>query len=357
MKRQHIVIGVVLIAALCAGAWWYQRQPAAVADTAKKQLDEASVLVRTEAVRLQELPLTMTVFGEVATGKPETLSFPQAGQLVRLAVVAGQQLRRGDLIATLNGDPTVQSAYAQAASALNLAQHELRRLQDLLALQLATQSQVDAAAKQLKDAQAVLAAQSKLGGARPTPTLVAPFDGVVIAVPVAQGDRVQSGAAVVQLGRSSTLRILLAIEPAQSALVKVGMPVTITPVQDNAGSIKAAITEMQKLIDPKTRMVTAIVNLPASPDTRLLSGMRVQAAITLGQRQAWAVPRQAVLNDDKGAYLFQVASRRASRVDVTKLVEAGQSYGVEGKIDPKLPAVVLGNYELRDGMSVREEVR
>jgi len=37
--------------------------------------------------------------------------------------------------------------------------------------------------------------------------------------------------------------------------------------------------------------------------------------------------------------------------------EHGASYGVDGKLDPQLPVVVLGNYELQDGMPVREGAR
>jgi hypothetical protein len=80
----------------------------------------------------------------------------------------------------------------------------------------------------------------------------------------------------------------------------------------------------------------------------------VEAAITLGAGDAWSVPRQAVLSDEQGSYLFQVAGGHAHRVAVKVLGETAQTYGVDGRIDPALPVVVLGNYELRDGMPVRE---
>jgi hypothetical protein len=81
--------------------------------------------------------------------------------------------------------------------------------------------------------------------------------------------------------------------------------------------------------------------------------MRVQAAIEIGRHQAWAVPRQAVLNDEGGAFLYQVANGHARRVAVRTLTENDQQYGVEGALAANLPVVVLGNYELKDGMAVR----
>jgi membrane fusion protein (multidrug efflux system) len=358
MKKKYLVAGGSIgVVALAAVAWWHFGHATSSAAVPDAPADESSVLVVTQPVRQQQLPVTINTFGEIATGKPEALNFPQAGQLVRLAVVLGQQVRRGDLIATLNSDPTAVSSYAQAANAVGFARRELQRVQELLSLQLATSSQVDTARKALQDAEAALAAQSRLGGAQPRAQLDAPFDGVVTALPVAQGDRLAAGATVLQLGRSDRLRALLAIEPARSAQVKVGMTVAVTPVADNAGTLQARITDMQDVVDPKSLMLTAIAALPSNQQVRVVSGMRVQAAIQLGQQLAWAVPRQAVLTDDHGAYLFQVANQKAHRVDVAKVAEADALYGVSGKLDPGAPVVVVGNYELREGMNVREAAR
>ena len=359
MKRSQLGIIVAAgVAVVIAGVWYYRSHTAAAPDAAEGAgADAPSALVATAMVKQETLPLSVNVFGEVATGKVEAVSFPQAGQLVQLAVVAGQPLRRGDLIATLTSDPNAQTAYAQALTARDFAQRELQRNRDLLGLQLATQAQVDTAAKQLQDAQTALAAQAQLGGAQALARLVAPFDAVVTTTPVAQGDRVQAGATIVQLGHTDVLRAQLALEPAQSTLVKAGMPVTLSAVQDSTRTVTASITEVQNLVDPKTQMVTAVVALPAGKQAHLLSGMRVQGAIQLGQRAAWSVPRQAVLTDDKGAYLFQVQGGKAARVDVSKLVETGQTFGVDGKLDAKLPVVTLGNYELQDGMAVREAAK
>lgn len=358
MKRHYVVLALVVGAAGAGGVWWYTGHSAASAGkAASAQEDTGSVLVKTAPVSRESIALTMNVFGEVNPGKVEAISFPQAGQLAQLVVVSGQRLHRGDPIATMVSDPAAQTAYHQAATALGFAQRELRRNQDLLALQLATQSQVDAAGKQVQDAQSALDAQRKLGGEQATARLLAPFDGVVTSLPVAQGERVQAGVAVAQIGRSDSLRVQLSIEPAQSGQLRTGMPVTISAMQDSARRIRTVIAEIQDLVDPKTQMVSALAMLPASQQARLLSGMRVQAVIELGQRQAWSVPRAAVLTDDQGAYLFQVSRDKARRIGVVKLVETGSTFGVEGKLDPALPVVVLGNYELHDGMSVRGGAR
>ncbi|MES2160125.1 MAG: efflux RND transporter periplasmic adaptor subunit [Pseudomonadota bacterium] len=346
--------GVALLLALTAGgAWWYSRAGGASAAAGGDEAGAGSVLVQTVKVSMQPMPLTMSVFGDIAAGKVESQSLPQAGQVTRMAVVAGQAVHRGELLAVLSSDPNGLVAYEQAASALEFARHELKRQQDLLALQLATQSQVDAAAKAAVDAKAMLAAQARLNGAHGSVDLMSQFDGVVVAVPVAQGDRVAAGATIVQLGRTDALKVLLAVEPARVAELKTGMKVTLAPLREGAPAASSTIASIQNMVDPKTQMAGAIALLPAAAQARMPVGTHLQGLIELGSRSAWSVPRQAVLVDDQGAYLFQVAQGKARRVAVRKLLETERAVGVDGLLDAALPVVVLGNYELHDGDVVR----
>jgi RND family efflux transporter MFP subunit len=357
---QKIVVSVILsVGVLAGGVWWYMHgnKLQGGSENSVTSQDEASVLIKTQLVAQQNLPISLTVFGDVATGKVVALGFPQAGQITQLSAVVGQLVHKGYLLATITSDPNAQTAYAQATSAAHFARSELQRNLELFALQLATQSQLDAARKALQDAEANLESQKKLGGEASAASIFAPFDGVVTALAAGQGDRVQAGATILQVGHTGTLRVQFGIEPAQSHLVRAGMPVTFFAVQDPAKTIAAKITELQNIVDPKTQLVNALVELPLGAAPNLVAGMRTQGVIQVGQRQAWSVPRQAVLSDDKGSYIFQIAQGKASRVEVEKLIESEGAFGVTGKLDPKLPVVVLGNYELQEGMPVREGAR
>jgi membrane fusion protein (multidrug efflux system) len=357
MIKPRYAIGALCVVAASLAVVWYAGSHAASKAEHEDGEDAANTgnaLVVTQMVKQQDMPLTAAAYGDVDAGVPESLSFAQAGRLARLKVLPGQSVHRGDVIATLDSDPAATATYAQAANAQAFAQRELGRNQDLLALQLATQSQVDAAAHQLRDAQAALAAQVKLGGAQASMQLTAPFDAVVVSIAVAQGERLAAGAAIVQLGRRDTPRVLLQIEPALSGQLHAGMPVTLTPLQGDATPLAATVTQVQNAIDPKTQMVGAVVPLNAAKAERLLPGMRVSAMIELGRRRAWSVPRQAVLSDEQGSYLFQVAQGKAHRVNVRTLVETSGVYGVDGALAAAQPVVVQGNYELTDGMAVRE---
>ncbi|MDP9045050.1 MAG: efflux RND transporter periplasmic adaptor subunit, partial [Pseudomonadota bacterium] len=223
-------------------------------------------------------------------------------------------------------------------------------------LQLATQSQVDAAEKAASDAASALKALDALGGNAATNTLTAPFDSVVAGVPVAQGDRVQAGATILQLARTDSLRVQIGIDPAQSRRVRPGTPATLVPIaitSDHPTPIAVTVASVQDMVDPKTQLVNAIVSLPRQVGVQLVPGMKVRAALQVGKRTALAVPRDAVLSDSQGDYVYQVSGGKAHRVPVSKQLEADGYVGIAGLRDPALPVVTVGNYELQDGMAVK----
>ncbi len=326
-------------------------------DAADKVEEAPSVLVRTQIVNQNSLDRTLTAFGEVITGKISTINVPQAGQISQILVIVGQQVRRGEILAILSTDPIAQASYAQALTSEKFAVNEVRRIDELVSLQLATQSQLDAAKKQLDDAESNLLTQKKLGSNVTNSKILAPFDGVIANLIVALGERIPAGGGILQLGRTDTLRVQLGIEPAQSRLIRSGMSVSVTSVQDVSKISVLKIGDVQNLVDSKTQLVNAFADLPVKTNSALIAGMRVQGIIQIGKNLVWEIPRQAVLTDDKGTYLFQILDKKAHRIPVTKVIETSSTYGVDGNLNPSIPVVVLGNYELQDGMSVREVVR
>jgi RND family efflux transporter MFP subunit len=260
------------------------------------------------------------------------------------------------VLATLVPDPAARQAWQQAVDAAALARRERDRQQQLLASHLATQSQLDAADKALGDANNAVAALEAQGGGNGTSQLLAPFDGVVTTVSSLQGDRVQAGASVLQVGRGDVLRVTLGIVPADRPRVRAGMPLTLRLPDADASQppIVLKVSEVQDAVDPKTQLVGVVAALPRAAAPQLAPGMKVQASLQLGALQSVALPRNAVLSDEQGDYVFQVEGGKARRVKVSKRLDNGTLVAVAGLANLKLPVVVEGNYELEDGMAVKD---
>jgi membrane fusion protein (multidrug efflux system) len=359
MKRSLIAAVVALVAVAAGGGWWWKSHhgaDAAAATAAAAAAVAPVASVRSEIAKMQAVAETLEVLGDVAPGQSSGLSFARAGQITQLAVVVGDRVKKDQVLATLVPDPAVRQAYQQAVDAVALTRRERDRQAQLLASQLATQSQLDAAEKALRDAQGALTALDQQGGGNATSQLLAPFDGVVAAVSALQGDRVQAAAAVLQIGRDDALRATLGIEPGDRARVKAGTPVTLRAVgaPESQAPVALRVSEVQNAVDPKTQLVGVVVQLPRALAPQFAPGMKVQAQLQVGSLQSVAVPRNAVLTDEQGDYVFQVDAGKAHRVKVTRRLDNGTLVAVTGLANLALPVVVEGNYELEDGMAVKD---
>jgi membrane fusion protein (multidrug efflux system) len=314
-----------------------------------------SVLIKVEPLRKLSVAETLTTYGSVtpSTGAVINISFPRAGQVARLFIVAGQRVRRGQALLDFATDPNAAALYHQTETTEIFARGELKRVEDLAVHQLATQSQLAAARKALQDAQANLAAQKNIGAGMATQRVNASFKGVVSQLAMQQGDRVPSGIPILQLSKAGKLRATLGVEPEDIVRLRVGMPVQIASVFGNQPAVASLLLQIHGVINPLTRLVDVDVELQDTT-SGLLPGMQVRGVIALDSRESWVVPRSAVLRDEQGSFLFQARNGHAVRVPVTAGLESANSVAVSGALESSLKVIVSGNYELQDGMLLRE---
>lgn len=319
---------------------------------------QAPIAVHTAMPVRQTFHATVAAFGQLAADSRNalSLSLPQAGEVTATQALAGQRVKRGDALLELATDPATRSAYLQAQSALKVARDDLARTERLQAEKLATNAQLDAARKALADAQAALDAQAKLGGAQPVETLRAPADGVVTALDVQHGQRVAAGLPLLQFTPTAALAAQLGVDPAAAAGVQTGMPVTLESVYAAQGAppLHATIAMVGDAVNPQTHLVDVVATL--DDKIPLPAGTVLSARIATTPLTAWAVPRDALQNDDQGDFVYQVEQGKAKRVDVKVLAPNGSPVGVEGALDAAAPVITLGSYEISDGDPVRAAV-
>lgn len=329
----------------------------ALADDDSGGQTSGTVLVQTAPLVRKTLPVQMTTYGTVQpdTGNTVHVVVSRAGQVARLVVAPGQEVHRGQKLFEFATGAATLLGYEQAASAVKFARTDLARTRELFAEKLATNAQVAASEKTLSDAQDALQAQRRIGAGTATQWIVAPGDGVVTEVNAKVGDRLDPGGTVLQLTERGAVQIMLGVEPEQVGKLHAGMPVTITSVFDSAHPVSGHVDSVHGMIDPRTRLVDAVVRMEGKAAEGLLPGMSVEGVITLGTVTGFVVPRRAVLSDDDGLYVYQVKDGKAVRVGVKVLLDTGDVYAIDGKLDPAIKLVTLGNYELSGGQAVREE--
>jgi len=322
---------------------------------ASAQETASSVSVQLAPLAKSTLATKLTGYGVVAASPDQetSIALPRAGRVARLLVLPGQQVNRGDLLFEFTTAPADNLSYQQANTAVVYAREELKRNEELFEQQLITSSQLATAKKSLVDAEASLQALNRISAGNVVDKVTAAYAGIVTTIASAQGDFLAAGTAILKLARQGELNVQIGIEPEQAQHLKIGMPVSITSLFDQAQAIPSKIAAIHALINPQTRLVDIVLKLEAAQG-KLLLGSHVRGDILLPVANSWVVPRSAVLNDASGSYVFQVQADKAKRIAVSKGVDDGQRVAVSGALDSRLPIVVLGNYELEDGMAVRE---
>lgn len=315
--------------------------------------DAPSVLVKTELPKQGARPDALVAYGTAvpAIDGGLTLSLPQEGRVLRIAVTPGERVAKGDKLIWFGASAAVSSSYQQAASAVTLATMQRANAAQLLSQQLATRDQLAQADKALADARSTLEALRREGASQANQDLTAPFDGIVATIPVAAGDRVQPNAPLLTLTRLDGLVVTVGIDPAQHGRVRPGQPVHLTALSGEA-PLDGQVLRVDGVLNPKTRMVDADIAVPLGS---VLSGAAFRADITVGSLKGWLLPHASVLTDGQGAFVFQIAAGRAVRVAVTPQGISSDADIVTGPLDPARKLVVSGNYQLDDGAAVRED--
>jgi RND family efflux transporter MFP subunit len=281
------------------------------------------------------------------------VSFLHPGQISRLRVRPGEVVKAGEVLLELSTDPSATLGYQTAVAALDFAKRDLARTKTLLAQHLATNAQLAAAQKAVEDAMVAVETQRKLGNDRNTEVITAPFNGYVTTLTVALGDRVQPSTTVLKLAPTDRVQVTVGLEPEDAARVQTGMAAEIVPVFTPESRLSGVVRGATGTINPATKRLDVWVEV-ATAEQELVPGTAVSVQIVLEQHTGWVVPRNAVLRDGKGDYIFQVTGNKAERVPVKIGIETDKYTEIVGPIDTKHPIVTVGNYELQDGMAVRE---
>lgn len=312
----------------------------------------ASALVVTQPLTFHDMVETLAGYGTVngQPGQVFNLALPSAGRIDAVLVSVGQVVTKGQPLLSVAADAGAHLAYTQAENALAFARRDVDRERALRIQQLATNAQFDAAQHALQDAEQALATQKALGAGAASTTVRAPVTGVVTALTVAPGDRPAAGLSLGQVTSGNALQVRLGLLPGDSRQVRTGMKVRLYDVFDPAQQIDGIVSAVGGVVDVASQRVDVLVRLNGA----LPPGTHVKGVITLARHKTLAVPRQAVLSDENGIYVFQVLNGRAHRVNVSKGGESDGLIAIGGPLTANARIVVLGNYELTDGMAVRE---
>ncbi len=260
---------------------------------------------------------------EASAGGP--LSAPTAGVVARVAVVAGQEVKTGDVLVELNS-ATATFAYAKA---------EVERQKQLLEDQ-------NTSLKNLQDAEAQLASLQ----------IVAPISGTVTRVSARAGAAVDVNTVLVEVVDLSRLAVSAQIPASQAKDLKTGEEVQI--LSDPA--VTTALSYVSPAVDPNDGTVLARAALPT--DSGLRPGQFVSLRIVTATRtNSLAAPEESVVTGEDGkSFIVAAKGDEAARVLVTAGVRENGWVEIEGEgLKEGDSIVTTGAYGFPDKAKIRNQ--
>ncbi len=340
MKKQ-LTAGAVLLAGLAVFADG-QTHPA-LADTAPSP----SAAVSTMQLVRRAVPVQIPAFGSIVAGTAETnIALTAPGIVTSVLVRPGQAVAAGQKLADVAPDAQAVADLRRAQDALEAAQAARAHVAALFAGQLATSADLAAATQTAQDAAANLQALRAMGtGVKQV--LTAPFAGTVTSVTARAGALSPAGTMLFTLAASGREVALAGLPEAQAMRIQPGDAAMLTALNTGA-QIPAIVVQRAAMLDPQT----GLMDITLAPQAPLALGEPLALSITAGSVTGYQVPRGAVLNDAQGDYVFQLdAHNIAHREAVQVLQPDGTTSVLAPDLDPSLPLVTTGAYQLEDGMA------
>ena len=304
--------------------------------------------VITAKVTVDDVEDTVLASGTIQAEKEVSVGAQVSGQIKRLYVELGDQVKKGQLVAEIDSttqNNTLRNAEAQVAlltaqrrakvALLKQAELTLKRKQELLKLDAGSKADLEDAEATLAttsadigaiDAQirqagiSVDTARVNLGYTR----ITAPIDGVVIAVIAEEGrtvNAIQSAPSIIKLAKLDQVQIKAQISEADVVRVKPGLPAYFTilgePMHRFDATLRAIepvpeVNQTDAKVTTSTATSTAIYynglfKVP-NPDGKLRSLMSAQVIIVLNKvEKALVIPASALGKRDRKTQTYEVS--------------------------------------------------
>ncbi len=297
------------------------------------------------AVQLKSVGQVFELDGVVQPVKQSTISAQTSGRLVSLSVKAGDTVRAGQLLATIDDRETQsgvlrsQAQVAQAQADLHHAQASFNRTRDLRTKGFISAAALDTAEAQLQSAKAghdQASAGTKQSSLQQGFTRVtSPFDALVLQTQSEAGDLAVPGKPLLTLYAPKPLRVVVQVpvSRAQQMLPESVVELELPAVKGLRSWIRPTSRTVLPFADPVTQTIEWRLDLPASAQN-LLPGQQVRIRFAAGQTQRMVIPRQSVLQRGELTAVYVAAGQGFVLKAVRLGVEHAQSVEVLAGLVP-----------------------
>jgi len=269
---------------------------------------------------------------EVDETRMARIGSPVAGRLTDVEAAVGREVRRGQVLATLNSTElsSAQLGFLKSQSIRLQAQRATERAQRLLAADVIGTAEVQRRQSELTQAEAELNAASDqlkvlgmseaavrrladTGTITSRTQIVASLSGTVIERKVTEGQMVQPADSMFVIADLSSVWVVADIPEQGAGLVRVGEPAAAEVAALPGSRLQGRLTFVSPTVNPETRTVRARMDL-SNNDRIFKPAMLANVLIEGRPQKRLVIPAAAVVREDNRDYVFVESGREAWRL-------------------------------------------
>lgn len=271
------------------------------------------------------------------------VSILSGGIITKINVLEGQQVKKGQILATINNQDLIkiQQDYLASKNNFTYVQAEYDRQKQLRDADAGTGKSFQAAEATYNAERSRLRAyESQLSQLGVSPTSIAkgrivsqfpvlsPINGTVGQITANTGAFVQPGTSIMEVVDNSKIHCDLTVFEKDLMRVKVGQKVDFQLTNQDNQLISGRINGINKSFENESKGVIVHAVIDNAKNTNLIPGMYVTALINTGSKLTTALPVDAVVRSEGKQYIFVVAPDEEKGSDTYKFVRTEVKTGV-----------------------------
>lgn len=297
-----------------------------------------SVPVPTVQIGARSVSTGYEIDGVIESVKQSVVSAQASGRVVKLLVKMGDQVKAGQLLATIDNRETAvgmqrsQAQLTQSEAELRNAQVSYERARNLQSQGFVSKAALDMAETQYKAAQA--GREQATAGARQSALsqgytrVTAPYDGWVLQTHVDAGDLAVPGKPIVTVYAPQPLRAVVQVPAslAESTRSASEVQIQLTDAKGATTWVAPVKRSTMPAADPVSQTVVWRLDLSVQAAQNLLPGQQVRVRFVGGQASRMVVPATAVLRRGELTAVYVAGDKGFS----LRAVRLGADHGVDG---------------------------
>ena len=357
-------------------------------DTPQEEPASPGVAVQVQSIGADTIYTENTVSGQLLAEDQSTIMVAVSAKCTAVYAEAGDEVKAGDLLCTLDLGSTLAShnaasiSYRSSAQSYNdqsavfekqiaLAEKNVRDLKELFEIGAASQLEIDQAELQLQSAiaqrnstlsQLEAGMQNALSNVEQLDTVlenvdargnvIAPSSGTLVTMNATEGGFISNAAPVAVIDGAEQMKAVVQVSEALVPKLSVGDKADVSVSAANQ-TFEASIRSVERAANLQTRLYTVTLSLPSDADG-LLAGMFADVTFhTDVSENAIVVPTEAVLTRGETQYVFVAEDGAARYVEVTTGLTGNGVTEILTGLAAGQQLVTVGQAYLNDGDPVR----